>query len=75
MAGIFNDYFEFVFTWDDDITSQLYESSNKPPLADIIISQDGDLSLLLNLPVKKSAGPDEIPSSFLKTYSEWCSTL
>lgn len=44
-----------------------------PPIDDVYIHEEGVLSLLLNLDIKKTPGIDAIPNAFLVRYAEWCS--
>lgn len=41
-----------------------------PLVDDVLITREGVLALLLNINMKKSAGPDNIPNSFLRCYAE-----
>lgn len=62
----FNDYFWSVFSELD-----CYELSNaKPVVHEFTVSRQGVLEMLLNLDVRKSAGPDGIPNVFLRRYTE-----
>lgn len=40
-------------------------------LPDLVISEEGIFSSLLNLDPKKSAGPDDVPNAFLNRFTEW----
>lgn len=40
-------------------------------MEELVIKQERVFELLLNLDGKKSSGPDEIYSEFLKHYAEW----
>lgn len=40
-------------------------------MPDVQITYEGIVSLLLNINVKKSIGPDGIPNDFLRRYAEW----
>lgn len=66
----FNNYFNSVYTKDNNHLPPF--DANLPPISDVTISEEGIFNLLLNLDVKKSVGPDEIPNAFLKRYAEWC---
>lgn len=74
IADQYNNFFHSVFAAsqvDEDIES----ASNCAPRAmnDIVITEEGILSLVLNVDTKKSAGPDGIPNEFLRRYAEWVS--
>lgn len=72
----FNEYFHSVFTRSDksSVHASPTPSSYEPPdMPDIVLSEQGIFSLLLDLDVKKSPGPDGIPNEFLKRYAEWVS--
>lgn len=67
----FNNHFKTVFTADNGHLPSF--SLSLPPIPDVTISENGVFNLLLNLDVKKSFGPDDIPNAFLKQYAQWCS--
>lgn len=68
-----NDYFCTVFTTDDNVAPSFSPSIVAPPIDDVYIHEEGVLSLLLNLDIKKTPGIDAIPNAFLVRYAEWCS--
>lgn len=69
-SELFNNYFKLAFTADvtPAVSFDMYDSL--PQEDNIIITKTGIASLLLNLDVKKSPGPDNIPNAFLKRYAE-----
>lgn len=69
IANAFNAQFQSVFTKDNNLLPDF--SLSLPPVPDIVISETGILNLLLNIDIKKSCGPDDIPNEFLKRYAEW----
>lgn len=71
ICAAFNNHFKSVFTKDNGHLPQFHMSL--PSIPDLVISEAGVCNLLLNLDVKKSPGPDDIPNAFLKRYAEWCS--
>lgn len=42
-------------------------------MPDIVASKQGIFNVLVNLDIRKSSGPDNIPNAFLKRYAEWMS--
>lgn len=72
MADALNNYFCSVFTDDDGIIPHFMTLEEVPPIDDISISEEGILSILLKLDVKKSSGIDGTPNTFLHRYAEWC---
>lgn len=71
IAEALNKYFCSVFTKDDSTTPSFVSFEDVLPIGDVCITEEGVLSLLLNLDVKKSQGADEIPNAFLVRYAEW----
>lgn len=72
IAEALNNYFYSVFTEDDGAAPSVPCCDEIPAISDLNVSEEGVLSLLLNLDVKKSPGIDTIPNAFLVRYSEWC---
>lgn len=72
IASEFNDYFKSVFVTDDGSSPFYKKFSDLPPIENLDVSESGVLNLLLDLNIKKSPGPDEIPNAFLKRYALWC---
>lgn len=70
-AENFNSFFSSVFTEDDGTLPSLSDASNRPPVSDPLINEEGVLNLLLHIDIKKSAGPDGIPNEFLYRYAQW----
>ncbi|KAM7303220.1 uncharacterized protein ISCGN_013200 [Ixodes scapularis] len=68
----FNYFFQSVFSraLEDECEP---ENIEVPVMPNLEITQPGILSLLLNLNVKKSAGPDGISGTILRRYAEWLS--
>lgn len=63
-----------LFFSKDDGSIPLFDNfQTLPPIEDMEITESGIFNLLLNLDVKKSDGPDNIPNAFLKRYAEWSS--
>lgn len=73
IAKTFNQFFCSVFTNDDGRKPTFNPSIECPPIDNISVTEEGILSLLLNLNIKKSPGMDGIPTAFLMRYAEWCS--
>lgn len=71
IANLFNVHFKSVFTRDNSILPS-YDVA-LPPIPDIEITESGVFNMLLNLDIRKSSGPDDIPNCFLKRYAEWVS--
>lgn len=67
IAEHFNIYFQSVFAEQDQTE---FSSTCSPTVDDILITREGVLALLLNINIKKSAGPDNIPNVFLRRYSD-----
>lgn len=44
---------------------------NDDTIPEVVFSEDGIFSLFFNLDPKKAGGPDDIPVTFLRRYSEW----
>lgn len=73
IAESFNQFFCSVFTDDNGRRPSLELYNDPPPIDDVEVSEEGVLSLLLNIDAKKSPGIDGIPNAFLVRYAEWCS--
>lgn len=73
IADRFNIFFRGVFVNAEGAIEDFNFSATGSTMGDIIITEEGVFSLLLNLDVKKSTGPDKIPNEFLKRYAEWVS--
>lgn len=73
IAESFNTFFCSVFTDDDGRRPCSKTLHDIPPISDLAISEEGILSLLLNIDPKKTPGIDSIPNAFLVRYAEWCS--
>lgn len=71
IANAFNKHFKSVFTKDNGVMPSFELPTS--PIPDVKISETGILNMLLNLDIKKSCGPDNIPNTFLKRYAEWTS--
>lgn len=73
IANMYNDYFHSVFSAPEVPKTNLDTCSLSElcTLPDVVISEEGILSILLEMDTKKSIGPDCIPSEFLKRYAEW----
>lgn len=72
IANAFNSYFQSVFSCDSN-AGPPFTALKHSSITNINISEDGVLNLVLNLNVKKSAGPDGIPNQFLVRYALWMS--
>lgn len=73
IAEALNSNFVSVFTSDNRSLPPIESLDHIPRIAELHISEEGILALLLNLDEKKSPGPDLIPTAFLKRYAEWIS--
>lgn len=71
IANAFNDHFKSVFSCDNSVLP-IFETVS-PRMPDIVVSEQGILNMLVNLNIRKSSGPDNIPNAFLKRYAEWMS--
>lgn len=75
IAKAFNEFFHSVFEVSaSDVGDCLLErlvDDDTVSMGEVVISEEGIFSLLLELDDKKSAGPDNIPNMFLKRYAEW----
>lgn len=75
IANEFNRFFHSVFESSaNDVGEYTLEGSADGDVVgmdEVVISEEGIFSLLLDLDVKKSEGPDNIPNLFLKRYAEW----
>ena len=65
-ANILNEYFSSVFTNEDITNIPTLEGNPFPEISPIYISPAGVAQLLHNLKPHKAAGPDRLPSRFLK---------
>lgn len=72
IAESFNNYFKSVFSRDDGTIPDYACNFVQSTIPDITISCSGVHNLILKLDVTKSSGPDGIPNTFLRRYSEWC---
>ncbi len=63
-----NEYFQSVFTVENDQIPQLPQT-NHPTIPDLHISANGIQKLLSNLNASKASGPDSIPARILKQFS------
>lgn len=66
ISEVFNEYFQSVFSMSDPLNAAVCESGDSGV---IWISLEGVTELLLRLDQKKSTGPDDIPSAFLRRYA------
>lgn len=66
VAEVFNEYFQSVFSTSDPLNGAVCENGD---CGVIQISLEGVTELLLRLDPKKSTGPDDIPSAFLRRYA------
>lgn len=73
IANAFNEHFASVFTCDDKTTPTFSKFKDLPPIENLEVTEAGVFELLLNLNVRKSCGPDDLPNAFLKRYAEWSS--
>lgn len=73
LALAFNRFFCSFFTQDNGSEPNFIPITDVPPTSDISVSEQGMLSLWLNLDPKKRLGVDSIPNTFLVRYAEWCS--
>ena len=64
-AELLNSHFHSVFT-DENLTDVPITESSYPSLPDISLFTEGIFKQLCELDIKKSSGPDEIPSMILK---------
>lgn len=71
ISEAFNRYFTGVFTKDDGLQTELSTVKEFLVVDNLVLSERGLLSLLLNLKTTTSIGPDGIPNLFLKRYVEW----
>ena len=65
-ANILAEYFSSVFTQEDTSTIPELEGNPFPEISPIQVHLDGVSQLLHNLKPHKAAGPDNLPSYFLK---------
>lgn len=75
IADKYNKFFHSVFAASEFVTEDFSRPSPFAPneMEDIFLSEEGILSLVLNIDPRKSAGPDGIPNEFLRRYAEWVS--
>lgn len=66
---MFNSFFQSVFTRSSSQAALAPYNVNHP-MPEIIISEEGVLSLLRKLDLKKSPGPDFITTNLLYKYAE-----
>lgn len=66
MAEVFNQYFQSVFSMSDPLNGAVWENGD---CGVIRIPLEGVTELLLQLDQKKSTGPDDISSAFLRRYA------
>lgn len=71
-ANAYNNFFQSVFTVDDNIIPAI-KTKQYTEIDKLDITDAGIFNLLLKLDPKKGSGPDDIPNTFLKRYAEWCS--
>lgn len=72
MANAFNAYFQSNFTVKQNtVISQKMTLNVESHTPGRSVSEQGILSLLLNLDTKKAPGPDKVSNCFLKRYAEW----
>lgn len=71
ISNAFNEYFQPVFTRDNNVIQTDTIARSDVSMNDIYITEEGVLNLILKLDIKKSAGPDGIPNLFLVRYSLW----
>lgn len=65
-ANVLGEYFSSVFTQEDTTDIPVLEGNPLPDIPPIEIHSDGVTQLLHNLKPHKAAGPDNLPSYFLK---------
>lgn len=73
IASHYNTFFQSVFS-PRSCGDQSHNKKSGPhssDMPDVKITYEGVVSLLLNINVKQSSGPDDIPNAFLRRYSEW----
>lgn len=70
IAQELNLFFQSVFTKSAS-NAQLEPYALRLPMPQLTISEEGIFSLLENLDLKKSPGPDNITNSFLNRYAVW----
>lgn len=69
-ANSLNNYFQSVFTIDDG-NMPYVDICNSRHIKPLVVTESGVLNLLLSLDTKKGAGPDNLPTEFLRRYAEW----
>jgi len=65
-ANVLAEYFSSVFTEEDTTNVPVLDGNPLPEIPPIYIHSDGVSQLLHNLKSHKAAGPDNLPSYFLK---------
>lgn len=70
IANEFNAFFQSVFTMNAS-HAHLNPYTLRNPMPEVNLSKNGILSLLRNLDIKKSSGPDKICNVFLNRYATW----
>ena len=68
-ANELNNYFTSVFTKEDTSQIPIMNCNSYPDSPPIIVTCDGVTRLLSNLHPNKAAGPDKLPSRFLKQFA------
>lgn len=71
ISEAFNRHFKSVLSVDDGASPNFGLDSTLPAFPELEISCAGVVNLLLKIDTNKSAGPDNIPNTFLKRYAEW----
>ena len=74
-ANVLAEYFSSVFTCEDTTNVPVLEGDPLPDIQSVHIHTDGIAQLLLNLKSHKVAGPDNLPSNFLKEVANELSQL
>lgn len=73
IANALNEHFASVVTCYDGTTPTCNKFNALPPIENLEISDAVVLELLLNLNVRKSSSPDDLPNAFLRRHAE-CSS-
>jgi exonuclease III len=66
ICKLFSDYFKSVYKKSTSFGPSIVTADNSNAIGDIVLSESEVLDALLSLDCSKGAGPDEIPSIFLK---------
>ena len=74
-VNIINDQFASIFTREDTSQIPVMNGNSYPDLPPIAVSCEGVFRLLSNLHPQKAAGPDEIPSRFLKEFASYLAPM